>query len=97
MSERLRLAIEQAMDAEIEAQKLGASVCTRTDAVYAGRVLSRDVLRRLRACILKNARLILDNAGGTGIGDFGQRIHATLTELAEDNYDDSPTPEGHSA
>lgn len=96
MSERLRLALEQATDAEIEAQILSESVRPRADAVWAGRFLTRHALKRLRACVLKSAHLILDNAGDTGIGDFGQRIHATLTELSEENHDELPTLEGHS-
>jgi hypothetical protein len=91
MSERLRLALEQAIDAEIEAQKLGASVRPRTDAIYAGRFLTRDALKRLRACVMKNAGLILDNAGDAGIAAFDQRIRASLTELAEET-DDLPNP-----
>jgi hypothetical protein len=96
MSERLRLALEQAIDAEIEAKTLAASARPRFEVAHICRFLTRDALRRLRACVKNNAHLILDNAGNTGIADFGQRIHAALTELAEENYDDLPTLEGHS-
>jgi hypothetical protein len=90
MSERLRLALEQAIDAEMETQKLTAASCLRGDAIYTARFLTRDVLKRLRACVMKNADLILDNADGAGILAFGLRIHATLTELATQHYDDLP-------
>jgi len=96
MSERLRLALEQAIDAEFEAKQLAASVRPRADAIYAGRFLTRDAIKRLRACVMKNAGLILDNAGNAGIAAFDQRIRATLTELAGEADDDFLNLEGNS-
>jgi hypothetical protein len=96
MSERLRLALEQATDAENEAHKLRASARPRAEAVYAGRFITRDAFKRLRASVMKNTDLILDNARSVGIAAFGQRIHATLTELAEEADDDLPNLEGNS-
>jgi hypothetical protein len=92
MSERLRLALEQAIDAETEARNLADSTCLRADAAYTSRFLTRDALKRLRVCVMKNSDLILDNVDGAGIQAFDLQIHATLTELAT-QYDDDLPPE----
>jgi hypothetical protein len=93
MSERLRLALEQAKDAEIASNRLAESSIERTVVAQISRQATRLIMRRLRKVAAEGLSLILERCDRSGIEKFHAHIRAALTEIATKADDDSKTLE----